>query len=419
MRLKQKRAIGPLDFLFVAFFASALLAGVVRCVFQGDLTIFNTILQATFQSAQTAFEIALALTGVLCFWMGLMSVGEKSGLIPRMAKGISPLLRTLFPSIPQGDPAMGKIFMSISANLLGLDNAATPLGLETMKRLQELNKEPDRASDAMIMFLAINASGLTLIPTSIMAFRMQAGASNPADIFFPILLATLVSTIVAILLVGAHQRIKLWQAPLLLFFGGIALLIALIILLKQQLSPEMFGTCTTLAASLLLLTTIVLFLISGVRARIKIFETFVEGAKGGFTTAVNIIPYLVAMLVGVAVFRASGALDYIIEALRRLVLLLGADSEWVEALPTMLVKPLSGSGSRALMVDAMQTYGADSLVGRIASIVQGSTDTTLYIVAVYYGAVKVKQTRYTIGYSLLADAAGIIASVFIGYLFFA
>ena len=409
MRLKQKRAIGPLDFLFVAFFASALLAGIVRCVFQGDLTIFNTILQATFQSAQTAFEIALALTGVLCFWMGLMSVGEKSGIIPRMAKGISPLLRTLFPSIPQGDPAMGKIFMSISANLLGLDNAATPLGLETMKRLQELN----------IMFLAINASGLTLIPTSIMAFRMQAGASNPADVFFPILLATLVSTIVAILLVGARQRIKLWQAPLLLFFGGIALLIALIVLLKQQLSPEMFGTCTTLAASLLLLTTIVLFLISGVRARIKIFETFVEGAKGGFTTAVNIIPYLVAMLVGVAVFRASGALDYIIEALRQFVLLLGADSEWVEALPTMLVKPLSGSGSRALMVDAMQTYGADSLVGRIASIVQGSTDTTLYIVAVYYGAVKVKQTRYTIGYSLLADAAGIIASVLIGYLFFA
>lgn len=348
-----------------------------------------------------------------------MSVGEKSGLIPRMAKGISPLLRTLFPSIPQGDSAMGKIFMSISANLLGLDNAATPLGLETMKRLQELNKEPDRASDAMIMFLAINASGLTLIPTSIMAFRMQAGASNPADVFFPILLATLVSTIVAILLVGARQRIKLWQAPLLLFFGGIALLIALIVLLKQQLSPEMFGTCTTLAASLLLLTTIVLFLISGVRARIKIFETFVEGAKGGFTTAVNIIPYLVAMLVGVAVFRASGALDYIIEALRQFVLLLGADSEWVEALPTMLVKPLSGSGSRALMVDAMQTYGADSLVGRIASIVQGSTDTTLYIVAVYYGAVKVKQTRYTIGYSLLADAAGIIASVLIGYLFFA
>lgn len=407
-----------LDYLFVAFFVLALMAGIVRSVLSGDLTIFNTMLQAAFGSAQTAFEIALALTGILCFWMGLMQVAEKSGLMPRLAGWISPLLRALFPSIPEGDPALGKIFMSISANLLGLDNAATPLGLESMKRLQELNKGASRASDAMIMFLAINASGLTLIPTSIMAFRMQAGSSNPADVFFPILLVTLISTTTAIILVATKQHINLWQLPLLLFFGFVALFIALVVGLKQVLSPELFSTYTTLAASLILLSTITLFLVSGLRAKISVFSTFVEGAKKGFPTAVKIVPYLVAMLVGIAVFRASGAMDFLIEALRYIVTLFGGDTNWIEALPTMLMKPLSGSGSRALMVDAMQTYGADSFVGRITSIVQGSTDTTLYIIALYYGAVGIKRIRYTLGYSLIADAVGLVASVVIGYLFF-
>lgn len=408
-----------LDYIFVGFFVIALLVGVVRGFLIGDAALFDVIMQALFEAAQSGFTIALALTGVLCFWMGLMRVAEKSGALQQVSRAISPFLRALFPSIPSGDEAFGNIFMSISANLLGLDNAATPLGLKTMKRLQQLNPHEERASDAMIMFLAINASGLTLIPTSIIAFRLQAGAHNPADVFFPILLATLASTMVAIIMVGLKQRIDLWQAPLRRFYFSALLFIVAILGLRYLLPAEQFSHYTTLFASFLLLTTIVLILWLGLKRRVAVFASFVEGAQEGFTTVVKIIPYLVAMLAAVGFFRASGAMDLLMEAFRAISTELGTNADWVEALPTMLMKPLSGSGSRALMIDAMQSNGADSFVGRLACTVQGATDTTLYIVALYYGAVRIKQTRYTLGYALVADLAGMITAVAVTYLFFA
>ncbi len=407
-----------LNYIFVAFFLVSLIVALIRLIFWGDVSVFDTMVQATFSQSKTAFEISLALTGVLALWLGLMKIAERSGLIARLAHLSSPVLSRLFPSVPKDHPALGNVFMNISANLLGLDNAATPLGIRSMESLQSINEQKDRASDAMIMFLAINASGLTIIPSSIMAYRLQAGATNPADIFVPILIATFASTLVAILAVGMRQRINFVQKPLLLFLLSAFLFIGGAIYAARVLPPDLFSRISTTMASIILFGTMCGLIVSGLRARINVYDAFIEGAKEGFGTAVTIIPYLLAMLVGIGVFRASGAMDLITDGMRQLVGFFGGDLQFVEGIPTMLMKPLSGSGARGLMVDAMQTYGADSFVGRLCCIVQGSSDTTFYIVALYYGAVKIRDTRYTVSYSLLADLAGVLTAIAVTYLFF-
>lgn len=408
-----------LNYLFIGFFVLALLAGIVSAISFGDTEVFQRIITATFEQSNNAVQISIALIGVLCFWMGIIKIAEKSGLMERLAQGISPLLGALFPSIPKGHPAMSAIFMNLSANILGLDNAATPIGLQAMQQLETLNPKKGTATDAMIMFIALNASGLTLIPSSIMAFRMQAGAANPTDVFIPILLATLASTMVAVSLVALRQGISLFQRPLLLLFTFIALIIGGVFALHYFLPAATFSIGTTITVSLLLLLLIIGIMLYGLKKKVNVYDAFVTGAKGGFSTAVKIIPYLLAMLVGIGVFRASGAMDVLIEGVRYIVTSIGIKADWVEALPTMLMKPLSGSGARALMVDTMQTYGADSLVGRLASIVQGSTETTLHVATIYFGSIGIKRIRYAIGYSLLADFAGCLAAIGITYLFFA
>lgn len=407
-----------LNYLFVGFFVVAVAVAVVSSVFAGDFVRVEAVMQATFDQARNGFEIALYLTGVLSLWLGFMCIAERSGFIERLARLSAPVLGALFPSVPKGHPAMGSIVMNISANMLGLDNAATPLGLKTMNALQELNPDKDSPSDAMIMFLAINASGLTLIPTSIIAFRMQAGATNPADIFVPILLATTISTLVAIILVALRQRISLLQRPLLALFGVVALLFGGVIYAAEVLPSETFGLWSRGISALILLGIILTILLSGLKHRVQVYESFIDGAREGFSTAITIVPYLIAMLVGIGVFRASGAMDYISDGLSSLLAMLGIDTQWVAALPTMLMKPLSGSGARGLMVDAMQTHGADSFVGRLACTVQGASDTTLYVIALYLGSVGIRKARYTLGYSLIADLAGMIVAVWLTYLFF-
>ncbi len=407
-----------LNYLFVGFFLLALLVALVKLILTGDISVFDLMVEATFAQSKNSFEIALFLTGVLSLWLGLMKVADRSGLIDKLARFSAPVLSRLFPSIPKDHPAMGSIFMNISANLLGLDNAATPLGIKSMENLQTLNKEKDKASDAMIMFLCINASGLTLIPSSIMAYRMQAGAANPTDIFIPILIATTVSTLVAVLFVGLKQGINFLQKPLLLFFLSIIGLLGALVYMAYTVPAATFSSIGTAAASIILFSLICAFLISGIRARINVYDAFIEGAKEGFGTAITIFPYLLAMLVGIGVFRASGAMDMLMAGLRFVFESFNFDTRFVEGLPTMLMKPMSGSGARGLMVDAMQTHGADSFVGRLCCVFQGSSDTTLYVVALYYGAVKIKNARYTVGYSLLADLAGAIAAIAVTYLFF-
>ncbi|KGN97542.1 membrane protein [Porphyromonas gingivicanis] len=407
-----------LNYLFLLFILGGVLFGVVTALFSNRPDVFQQIVTAIFDQSTNAIQITITLTGVLCFFMGLMKVAERSGAMERLAVKISPLLSMLFPSIPKGHPVLSSIFMNLSANLLGLDNAATPLGLQTMKQLQGINPNKGTASDAMIMFIALNASGLTIIPISIIAFRLEAGATNPTDVFLPILLATLASTLTAITLIALKQKINLLQKPFLFLLGFIALLIAGVVVLRNSLSSEVFALYTTMFAALLLLAIISLIFIRGIRAKINVYDAFVDGAKEGIGTAVKIVPYLLAMLVAIGVFRASGGMDVVIEAVRWLFSLIGVRTDWIEALPTMLMKPLSGNGARALMVDAMHTFGADSLVGRLASIVQGSTDTTFYIIALYFGSIGVKKIRYTVGVSLLADLVGAIAAIVITYLFF-
>lgn len=408
-----------LNYIFVAFFLLALAFGLLEVVLTGSYSVFGRMVDATFVQAKNGFEISLYLSGVLALWLGLMRIAERAGLVGRLAKVAAPVLHCLFPSIPKGHPVLGNIFMNVSANLLGLDNAATPLGIQAMERLQELNEKKDEATDAMIMFLAINASGLTLIPTSIMAFRMQAGAANPTDVFLPILIATTASTLTAIWIVGFRQRINLFRGPLLIFYAAVALLIGLVIAAWRLLPTETFSDLSSTVSAVLLFGVISLFVFCGLKARINVYEAFIDGAKGGFQTAISIVPYLVAILVAVGVFRASGAMDYLCGALHWLVELVGADARFVEALPTMLMKPLSGSGARGLMAEAMQVYGADSFVGRLCSTVQGCSDTTLYVVAVYLGAVGIKRSRYLVGASLSADLAGAVVAVLVTYLFFA
>ena len=385
----------------------------------GDTQVFTEIINASFASAKTGFEISIGLTGILSLWLGIMKIGEKGGVVQAFARIASPVFSKLFPGLPKGHPATGSIFMNFSANLLGLDNAATPMGLQAMKQLQELNPRKDEASNAMIMFLCINASGLTLIPITIMMYRAQLGAANPSDVFLPIMLATFTSTLVAILAVCIKQRINLLQRNLLLFFGGAILFIGGVFFLFRLMSQEQVSLYSTLFANTLLFTIICGFIVSGLRKRLNVYEAFIEGAKEGFRTAVTIIPYLVAILVAIGIFRASGAMDFLIDCVRWAVGAVGLNTDFVEALPTILMKPLSGSGARGMMLDAMNTYGADSFVGRLSSIVQGSCDTTFYVVALYYGSVGIKNTRYTVPCALLADLAGAIAAILIAYLFFA
>lgn len=407
-----------LNYIWIAFFLIAFIVAAVRLVFMGDTGVFPAIINSTFDSAKTAFDISLGLTGVLSLWLGIMKIGELGGVINMFSRVLSPLFTKLFPDIPKGHPVTGSIFMNLAANMLGLDNAATPLGLKAMEGLQELNTKKDTASNPMIMFLVLNTSGLTIIPISIMVYRAQLGAAQPTDVFVPILLATFFSTLAGIIAVSVYQKINLLNRTILLFLGGASLFIAGIIYFFTTLSREMIDVYSTTTTNVFLFLIIIGFILAGIRKKVNVYDAFVEGAKEGFTTAVRIIPYLVAILVAIGVFRASGSMDYIINGVATLVGWCGIDSEFVAALPTAIMKPLSGSGARGLMVDAMTTYGADSFVGRMACIFQGSTDTTFYILAVYFGSVGISKTRHAVPCGLLADLAGIISAIFICYLFF-
>lgn len=406
-----------LNWIWISFFLIAFAVAVVRLC-MGDASVFTEIMNSTFSSAKTGFEISIGLTGVLSLWLGIMKIGEKGGIVDRFARLLSPVFCRLFPDLPKNDPAYGHIFMNIAANMLGLDNAATPMGLKAMERMQELNRDKDTASNPMIMFLVLNTSGLTLIPVSVMVYRAQLGAAQPADVFVPILLATFFSTMVGLLATCWIQKIK-FDKVLALFLGGISLLVGLIIWGFMSLPAVKIGDVSTSAANIILMLVIIGFIISGIRAKINVYDAFVEGAKEGFTTAVKIIPFLIAILVGIGVFRASGAMDAVVDGVGLCVEKCGLDSQFVGALPTALMKPLSGGGARGLMIDAMTTYGADSFTGRMACLFQGSTDTTFYILAVYFGSVSIKNTRYAVGCGLLADLAGILAAIFMCYIFFA
>ncbi len=407
-----------LNYIWLAFFLVTFLVAVGRTIFFGDFDVWSQIMSASFSSAATAFEISIGLTGILSLWLGLMKIGERGGVINFFGRLISPLFCRLFPGVPKGHPAMGSIFMNVSANMLGLDNAATPLGLKAMQELQSLNHEKDTATDAMIMFLILNASGLCFIPISIMMYRAQAGAANPTDVFLPILLATFVATLVGIVALCLKQHIRLTDPVLLAWLGGMAAVIALIVWFFAGMEGEMVERYSSFIANALLLTVIVAFLVAGAVKRINVYEAFIEGAKEGFMTAVRIIPYLVAILVAIGMFRASGAMDVITRWTTAAVAALGIDTEWVEALPTALMKPLSGSGSRGLMVDLMTTHGADAFVSRVSAAIQGSTDTMFYVLAVYFGSVGVRKTRYAVSYALLADISGSIAGILAAYIFF-
>lgn len=407
-----------LNYIWIAFFIIAFVIGIVKLLFFGDVEVFPAMMDSTFSSSKTAFEISLGLTGVLSLWLGIMKIGEKGGVINAFARMLSPVFCKLFPDVPKGHPVTGSIFMNIAANMLGLDNAATPLGLKAMKQLQELNTKKDTASNPMIMFLVLNTSGLTIIPVSVMVYRAQLGAAQPTDIFVPILLATFFSTLTGVIVTSLYQKINLLNKVMLLTLGGLSLVVAAIIWGFSTIDKAAMNTISTSAANILLMTIIVVFIIAGIVKKTNVYESFIEGAKDGFSTAVTIIPYLVAILVAIGVFRASGAMDLLIDGIGWLIGLCGIDSDFVAALPTAIMKPLSGSGARGMMVDTMTTYGADSFVGRLSCIFQGSTDTTFYILAVYFGSVAVKNTRHAVTCGLLADLAGIIAAIFIGYMFF-
>lgn len=402
----------------MAFFVIAFAVAAVRLVFIGDLEVFPAMMDSTFASSKTAFEISLGLTGVLSLWLGIMKIGERGGVVAALARILSPVFVRLFPDIPKGHPVTGSIFMNIAANMLNLDNAATPLGLKAMEQLQELNPKKDTATNPMIMFLVLNTSGLTLIPVSIMVYRAQMDAANPTDVFIPLLLATFFSTLTGIVVTSLYQRINLINRTMILALGGMCAVVASIVWGFGRMDKVMMDTVSVSVANILLMTVITGFIIAGVTKRINVYDTFIEGAKDGFSTAVRIIPYLVAMLVGVGVFRASGAMDIITGAVRMAVEACGGSGDFVGALPTALMKPLSGSGARGMMVDAMTTYGADSFVGRLSCVFQGSTDTTFYILAVYFGSVGVRHTRHAVTCGLLADAAGVVAAIGVCYLFF-
>lgn len=425
-----------LNYIWIAFFLLAAICSIAQC-FMGNTEVFADIINSTFDNSKTAFEISLGLTGVLSLWMGVMKIGEKGGMVNLLSKVLSPVFTRLFPGIPKGHPATGHIFMNLAANMLGLDNAATPLGLKAMESMQELNKERNAeavrqgtitvhqeeeknttATNPMIMFLVLNTSGLTIIPVSIMVYRAQLGAAQPTDVFVPILLATFVSTLVGVIIVSLFQRINLLKPMLLGTLGGLCILVAAIIWTFSKMDKDTMDMASTLAANVILFGIILSFIISGMVKKVNVYEAFIEGAKDGFATAVRVIPYLVAILVAIGVFRASGGMDLLIGSINKCVAAFGGNTDFVAALPTAIMKPLSGSGARGMMVDTMTTYGADSFAGRLACVFQGSTDTTFYILAVYFGSVGIRNTRHAVTCGLMADIAGIIAAIAIAYMFF-
>lgn len=407
-----------LNYIWIAFFLVAFVVAFVKLIFFGDVNVFTEIMNSTYDSAKTGFEISLGLTGVLSLWLGVMKIGERGGMVDLFSRASAPLFSKLFPDIPKGHPASASILMNISANMLGLDNAATPFGLKAMQELQEINPRKEQASNPMIMFLVLNASGLTLIPVTVMVYRAQLGAANPADVFIPIMIATFVATLVGMVAVCFKQSINIFNRAIMGFLLVMTGIITGTILIFQSMPQEKINIVSGLAANVILFSIIVLFIVKALRRKINIFEAFIDGAKDGFKTAVTIIPYLIAILVGIGVFRASGAMDFLMEGMRSAVAFTGVDTRWIDGMPTAIMKPLSGSGARGMMIDAMRTFGADSFAGRLSAVFQGATDTTFYIVAVYYGAVNIKNSRYTVPYALLADLAGVVAAIFITYLFF-
>ena len=407
-----------LNYIWIGLILLAVLMGIVQAVFFGQTDIFSAILNSTFSSAKTGFEISIGLTGVLALWMGIMKIGEQAGVVRQMSHVVTPFFSRIFPDLPKGHPAFGSMLMNISATMLGIDNAATPLGLQAMRELQASNPDKNKASNSMIMFMVLVTSGLTLVPVSIMTYRAQLGAANPADVFLPILLATYFAAMAGFISVAIIQKINLWDRVILGTIGGLTVFVGLVIWAAMSLPQEVVSRWSAIVAAVLLLGVICWFIIAGVVKRINVYDAFIDGAKDGFKTAVGIIPYLVAMLVAVGMFRASGAMDLLVSGIAWLFALLGVNTDFVPALPTALMRPLSGSGARGLMVDAMTQYGADSFVGRLVSIVQGSTDTTFYILAVYFGSINIKDTRYAVVCGLIADLCGIVAAILLGYLFF-
>ncbi len=410
-------AIVVLNYVWIGFFVVAFIVGLVNLV-MGNTEVFPAMMNATFANAKTAFEISLGLTGVLALWMGIMKIGERGGVVDVIARWLSPLFTRLFPELPKGHPAFGHIFMNISANMLGLDNAATPLGLKAMDEMQQLNPKKDTATNAMIMFLVLNTSGLTLVPVSILVYRAQMGAAQPTDVFIPILITTTIATLAGIVVTALYQRINLLNRAIMSLFIGLVAVMTAIIWVSTQISREALDMWSTTVANVLLFTIIIVFICAGMRKRINVYEAFIEGAKGGFETAVRIIPYLVAILVAIGVFRASGAMDFVIDAISKAIEACGGRGDCVGALPTAIMKPLSGSGARGMMVDAMQTFGPDSFVGRLSCIFQGATDTTFYVLAVYFGSVGVRHTRHAVAAGLITDLVGVAAAIGVAYLFF-
>ena len=408
-----------LNYIFIGFFLIAFIIGLVRLIFMGDTEVFPDMMDATFSMAKTGFEISLYLTGVLSLWMGIMKVGEKGGVVRILSRFISPFFEKIFPDLPKNHPAYGSIVMNVAANMLGLDNAATPMGLKAMDQMQEVNTKKDTASNPMIMFLVLNTSGLTLIPVSIMVYRAQLGASDPSDIFLPILFATFFSTMAGLIVTSLIQKINLWDKTIIKYLGGLIAIMIGLIYGVTQLEQEQLSVVSRVSSNIILFSTIIIFILVALKNKVNVYESFIDGAKEGFPIAIKIIPYLIAILVAIGVFRASGAMDMLIGGFEWFFILLGVDTAFIEALPTALMKPLSGSGARGMMVDAMTTHGADSFVGRVASTVQGATDTTFYIIAVYFGAVGIKKTRHAVGVGLFADFIGIIAAIMMAYLFFA
>lgn len=408
-----------LNYIWIFFFVAAFLVALFKLIFDGDTEVFGAMVRSTFDMSKTGFEISLGLTGVLTLWMGIMKIGERGGAVAVMSRLIHPFFRRLFPELPSNSPAYGSIMMNIAANMLGLDNAATPMGLQAMQQMQETNPKKDTASNAQIMFLVLNTSGLTIVPVSIMVYRAQMGAANPTDIFVPILLATYFSTLAGLIAVALYQRINLFNRVILAYLGGITALICGVIWYFSTLDREMIAIVSNAVSNVVLFSIIISFIAMAVLKKVNVYNAFIDGAKDGFSIAIKIIPYLIAILVAVGVFRASGAMDVLMGAIERMVEALGFDSQFVKALPTALMKPLSGSGARGMMIDTMNTYGADSFAGRLASTFQGATDTTFYIIAVYFGSVGIKNTRYAVPCGLIADIAGIIAAIIIAYLFFA
>jgi spore maturation protein SpmA len=407
-----------LNYIWMALFAIGVLVGIVKLVFLGDMESLPAMMDSTFKMSTTAFEMTIGLTGTLTLWMGILKIGEDSGLVDRLAHFLSPVLTKLFPDIPKNHPALGAIFMNISANMLGLDNAATPVGLKAMQELQSINPKKDTASNSMIMFLTLNTSGLTIIPVSIMAYRAKYGAADPADVFIPLLLTTMCSSLVGLLVVSLYQRINLFQKSFLIMFGVIAVVVATLFSVIMGMDTEHMQAFCRLLTSILILGAIMLFIYSGWRKKLNVYNSFIEGAKGGFGIAVSLIPYCVAILAAVGVFRASGALDLLQDWLKSGVEYCGINSDWVGAVPVALMKPLNGAGARGMMLECFESFGPDSFVGHLASILQGSTDTTFYILAIYFGSVGIRKYRYSVACGLLADIAGMVAAVFIAYFFF-